>query len=280
MPCRASRRDVTRVSSAAIAETSPRTRSARALRSSRLPIGVATTYSLLTRPHPARPRGGGATFPSEWGRECSNPFEPRAHTIRHLRAGADVARRGGQHIEKRLAVVASEDSVVEDHHRAAVGRTANQPAEPLLESQRRLRQSELRKRIADQFGARGVNGIRRDRKRQADHDHAAQALARDVDPLPEGRRPEQKGPPSFLKCLEQLAPLTVDALAANQHLVEVDPLLQRRVHVAQLPVRGEQRPRAPTPTPGYCGDNILYPDDYRSTPGHLMVMRQSTPGLC
>src|SRR2546430_15980064 len=130
MPCRASRRDVTGVSSAAIAVTSPRTRSAGALRSSRWPIGVATTYSLLTRPHPARPRGGGATFPSEWGRECSNPFEPRAHTVRHLRARTDVTRRRRENVEKRPAVVAAEDSGVEDHHRAAVGPTAEQPAGP------------------------------------------------------------------------------------------------------------------------------------------------------
>src|SRR5260370_24503012 len=50
MPCLARRREVTRVSSAAIAETSPRTRRARALTSSRLPIGVATTKSRLIQP--------------------------------------------------------------------------------------------------------------------------------------------------------------------------------------------------------------------------------------
>src|SRR5439155_19735831 len=89
-------------------------------------------------------------------RTCSIPFEPGSDMLRHLRARTDVARRRRKDVEKRLAVVASEDSVVEDHHRAAVGRTANQPAESLLESQRRLRKRELRKRIADQFGARGV----------------------------------------------------------------------------------------------------------------------------
>ena len=138
-----------------------------------------------------------------------------------------------------------------------------------------MRQRELRKRIADQFGARGVNGIRRDRKRQADHDHAAQALARDVDPFPEGRRPEQKGPRRFLKRLEQLAPLTVDSLAENEHLVEVDALLQRGVHVAQLPVRGEQRQRAPTHTPGYGGDQLLDRGVERFVLRHREVGRQA-----
>src|SRR5436305_15057819 len=98
--------------------------------------------------------------------------------LRHLRARTDVARRRRKDVEKRFAVVASEDSVVEDHHRAAVGRTANQPAEPLLESQRGLRKRELRKRSAAQFAARGVNGTRRGRKRPADHAPAAQALAK------------------------------------------------------------------------------------------------------
>ena len=62
MLCRASNREVTRVSSAAIAETSLKTRNALALMSSRLPIGVATTYRLLISPHPARgrpPHGAG-----------------------------------------------------------------------------------------------------------------------------------------------------------------------------------------------------------------------------
>src|SRR5438445_333325 len=48
MPWRTSSREVTRVSSAAIASTSRRTRTARAVTSSRLPIGVATTNRRLT----------------------------------------------------------------------------------------------------------------------------------------------------------------------------------------------------------------------------------------
>ena len=37
-----------------------------------------------------------------------------------------------------------------------------------------------------------------------------------------------------------MAPLAVDALAEDEHLVEVDSMLESRMHVAQLPVRREQ----------------------------------------
>src|ERR1700693_4151280 len=58
-----------RVSSAAIAPPSPRIRNARALTSSRFPIGVPTTYSLLrlVRPLPPEARGGGLGGPPPRG---------------------------------------------------------------------------------------------------------------------------------------------------------------------------------------------------------------------
>src|SRR5467141_2481101 len=148
MPCRASSREVTRVSSAAIDETSARMCRARAVMSSRFPIGVATTNSLLTYPHPARPLRGGATFPSDWGRE-SNSVEPGPDTFRDLRARTHETRSRGQHVKEGPAVVASKDAVVEDHHGSAVGGAADQPAESLLEPQRGLWKSKLRERIAD-----------------------------------------------------------------------------------------------------------------------------------
>src|SRR5439155_24907147 len=108
-----------------------------------------------------------------------------------------------------------------------------------------------------QLGAGGVDGIRRHWKRKADHDHAAQSLARNVDPLPEARSAEQEWPRCFLKRLEQLAPLTIDALSEDEHLVEVDALLQSRMDVAQLTVRREEGERPPTHAPRDRRDQLL-----------------------
>src|SRR5207245_545102 len=141
IPGRASKREVTRVSSAAIADTSPRTRIARALRSSRLPIGVPTTYSLLIRPHPA---AAPPTSPASGEAKWSNPLEPGADTVGDLRRRTHEARRRRKHLEKRLAVVPPEDPVVEDGDSSAVRRAPDQPPEALLETQRRLRQRQLR----------------------------------------------------------------------------------------------------------------------------------------
>src|SRR5256885_4383836 len=245
IPWRASRRAVIRVSSAAIAETSPRTRSARALTSSRLPIGVATTKSLLISPS-----GAARHLPMNGEDNSSSPvLEPLPYSVGHLGSGTDVAGGRRQHLEEGLAVVAAQDAVVEDDDRSAVGRPPDQAPEALLQTQRRLRQRQLRERIAHLLRPGGEDGIGRHRERQADDDHAAQALAGDVDSFPERRRAQEQRPFRLLERLEELPPLAVDTLAEDEHLVQVDALLERRMHVAQLPVRGEQRQRAPTDPP-------------------------------
>src|ERR1700737_1727964 len=170
IPWRASRRDVTRVSSAAIAPTSPRTRTARAVTSSRLPIGVATTNNRLriylpirSSPPPLLPHeifdfAGAPGFPG--GPPGSGGGgQPLTNSIRDLRRRAHESRGGWQHVEERLAVVAAEDTVVEDHYGTAVAGPADEPAEALLQPQRRLRQRELRERITHPLRASRIDRI-------------------------------------------------------------------------------------------------------------------------
>src|SRR5438132_2403386 len=140
MAWRASNRAVTRVSSAAIAETSPSTRRARALTSSRFPIGVATTKRLLTSPS-----GPSGHLPTRWGGALtwSNSLQPSSDPGGYCGAWAHVAGCRRKDVQECLAVVSAQDPVVQDDHRTAVRRAPDQPAETLLESERRLRQGEL-----------------------------------------------------------------------------------------------------------------------------------------
>src|SRR5487761_980176 len=83
--------------------------------------------------------------PRSWfGRRKAPPV---ASPLRDLCAGPDKPRGRRQHVEEGFAVVTAEDAVVEDHHRAAIGRSPDQAAEPLLQPQRGLRQGELRKPV-------------------------------------------------------------------------------------------------------------------------------------
>src|SRR5712691_13395898 len=111
MPWRASSRNVMRVSSAAIVPTSPSTRTARAVTSSRLPMGVATTNKRLTC-LPAL--GGGPDWLAQrasrgWGDSLLQ--EPITDAVGNLACRADESRSGRQHVQKGLSVVASEDPV-------------------------------------------------------------------------------------------------------------------------------------------------------------------------
>src|SRR4029077_12901309 len=154
------------------------------------------------------------------------------------------------------AVVAAKDSVVEDDHRAAIRRGAYQPPKPLLQAQRGLRQRELAEGVAQLLGARGEHRLSRHREWQADDDDAAQPVAGHVDALPEGRGSEQQRAVGLLERLEQLAALPVDALAEDEQLVEVDPMLERCVDVAQLSMRCEQDERAAAGAPGGLRDDV------------------------
>ena len=120
-----------------------------------------------------------------------------------------------------------------------------------------MRQRKLREGISDLLRPRGIHRICGDWKRKPHDDHAAQPLAWDVDPLPEARRAEQERPLGLLKSLEQAAPLAVDALAEDQHFIEIDPLLEGRVHVAQLAVRSEQRKRSASDATRHRRDQLL-----------------------
>src|SRR5438477_4182831 len=224
-------------------------------------LGCPRRRSLRPRPrHEVRGRSRPRGCRSAWQQQiaCSYSLKPGADAVSYLGAWADVARGRWQDVEERLAVVAAEDSVVEDDHRAPVRRAPDQPAETLLEPQRRLRERELRKRVADLLGARGVHGIGGHRKRQPDHDHAAEPLARDVDALPEARGAKQERAIRFLKRFEQLPALAVDALAEDENLVEVHALLERGVHVAQLAMRGEEDEGAPTHLSRDLSDELLH----------------------
>src|SRR5437773_12075914 len=96
---------------------------------------------------------------------CSSSLEPRPDAVGHLFPGTHVARCRWKHIEKRLAVVAAEDPVVEDDHRAAVRRAADEASESLLQPQGRLGKGELGIRVADLLGARRVDSVGRRRER-------------------------------------------------------------------------------------------------------------------
>src|SRR6266852_3489275 len=260
MPWRARSRDVMRVSSAAIVPTSPSTRTARAVTSSRLPIGVATTNNRLTC-LPAV--GGGPDWLAQlasrgWGDSLFQ--KPITDAVGNLPRRADESRRWRQHVEKRLAIVASKDPVVEDDHGAAVTGPADEAAESLLQTQGRLGQGELRERVANALRTGGVHRIGGNREGEADHDHTAQALPGNVDPLPEARRPEQERALGLLEGLEQLPALAVDALGEDEHIVKVDAVLQGRVHIAQLAVRGEQDERPPAYLLRERGDDPLDAD--------------------
>ena len=69
--------------------------------------------------------------------------------------------------------------------------------------------------------------------------------------------PSSSGRSRLLERLQQVAALAVDALAEDQHLVEVGPVFQCCVHVAQLPVRREQHQGAATDPTRDSGDHIL-----------------------
>src|SRR2546430_17224989 len=113
---RPSRRAVTRVSSAAIALTSPSTRSARALTSS----GCRSE---------CQPRTA-----------CSTRVEPETYLTRDLLRRADEARCRRQDVKESPAVVAAEDAVVEDDDGATIRGAPDEAAAAPLQSQRRLRQ--------------------------------------------------------------------------------------------------------------------------------------------
>src|SRR6202521_250936 len=187
-----------------------------------------------------RSRPPGSQWESRRRTACSNPVKPRADMVRDVGRWAYVARRRRQDLEECPAVVASEDAVVQDDDRAAIGGTADQATESLLQTERRLRQRQLPERVAHLLRTRRIDRVGRHREGKAYDDDAAQPLAGDVDPLPEGRGAQEQRARGFLECLEQLAALTVDALAEDEHLVEVDAVLERRMHVAQLPMRCEE----------------------------------------
>src|SRR5260370_10425785 len=187
----------------------------------------------MGRAHPCPP-----PTPHEWGGvwSSSDSLEPGTTPVGYFVARPDVARGRRQDVEEGLAVVAAEDPVVEDDNGAAVGRAPDQAPETLLQPQCGLRQRQLGEGFAHLLGARCVDGVCGHREWQPDDDDAAQALAWDVDALPERRRAEEQRAWRFFEALQQLTALPVDALAEDQNLVEVDALLERGVHVAPLAV--------------------------------------------
>src|SRR5829696_7764907 len=141
MPWRASSRWVSRVSSAAISGTLRSVSSARSVTSPRLPIGVATTYSVPPAPAPssANSAGGPLRVTDPWSRSCrSGPaariqvihsggpwpelgdrrhlaleFRARDHPVHALDRGRLEAERG--HLFERPSLVdAPEQEPIED----------------------------------------------------------------------------------------------------------------------------------------------------------------------
>src|SRR5215470_11278173 len=129
------------------------------------------------------------------GRLVATSGEKLLHRCKHQLARADALRGRRQRSEEDAPVAFIGEPAVEHQHAAAVGAAPDQPAEPLLEFDDRLRQCALLERIAaarrDRFDARLFERLGGDAKGQAGDDDAAQGVARNVDALPEAVGGEQ-----------------------------------------------------------------------------------------
>jgi hypothetical protein len=98
-------------------------------------------------------------------------------------------------------------------------------------------------------------------------------------PAREAGRAQQERPLGFFECFQQGPPLAVDALGQDEHVIQVHPLLERRVDIAQLTVRGEQHQSpAAHSTRQRCHD-LLDPAVEVLVLGRRQVGREADEGL-
>src|SRR5260370_7348184 len=112
-------------------------------------------------------------------------LKPITDAVGNLPCRADESRRGRQDVEKRLAIVASKNPVVEDDHGAAVTGPADEAAESLLQTQGRLGQGELRERVANALRTSGVHRIGGNWEAAAAPDPPPQAPPAHLTPFPQ-----------------------------------------------------------------------------------------------
>src|SRR5690606_27531776 len=128
--------------------------------------------------------------------------------LHHLElAGARHAR---QAVEKYLAVTFLDQARVSQHQHAIILDIADQATGALAQSQDRLRQLVITKRIAaftaNTFNARRRHGIARRGKRQLVDYDTTERFTTDINALPETGGAEQHRIATLAKLLQQLAP--------------------------------------------------------------------------
>ena len=168
-------------------------------------------------------------------------MQPLRRLLPHRGQAGTLKSAGGQGVEKAVAVVGGLNPPVQDDDGAPVHFVANQPPEPLPETQHGSRHLIVVKRIAAQVAARFDDGIRRHRKGQPAQQQAAQDARIQVDAFPETGRTQQRRAGFGVQPVNQLAGRAVDALGqhADAGGAQLPPHLIRRL--AQRVVRGEQR---------------------------------------
>src|SRR5256885_11132893 len=120
---------------------------------------------------------------------------------------SNFASCSGQSIQQPAPVSFRHDARIGDHDHATVGAAANEAAETLLETQRRMRQHVFDERVAatrdDRFAVCGSHRFCRNAKWQLGEHQSAERLARYVDAFPEGGGTEEDGPAGLTEAGEQ-----------------------------------------------------------------------------
>src|SRR5690242_17082672 len=113
----------------------------------------------------------------------------------YLGPRTDDTPRRRESVHQPAAVRLGDDTWIGNDHDAAVGTAANQPAEALLEPQRRVRKHVLDERIPaplrNRLAIGGGDRLRRYAERKFGDEQCAQGVAGDVNALPERRGAEE-----------------------------------------------------------------------------------------
>ena len=134
-------------------------------------------------------------------------FVESAHIFNDLAPPPDFSARWRQCFQQPAAVALRHDARVGDDDDAAVGAAANESAETLLETKRRVRQHVLDEGIAalsdDRLAMRGGDRLGRDAKGELRDEQRTKRLTGNVDALPEGSGAEENGTPRLAEAREE-----------------------------------------------------------------------------
>ena len=129
------------------------------------------------------------------------------YVIDHFAPRTDLASRRGESFQQPTSVRFRHDSWVGDDDDATIGSAANESAESLLQSQRRVRQHVIDERIAavrsDRFAVSGGHGLGRHAEGKLGDQQRTQRVTGHVDTFPERGRAEEHRAPGRTKAGEE-----------------------------------------------------------------------------